>query len=189
LWRRFCPRDDHLLLQLERLRRSEVPPPYGKLLVHSSDMTPTIETFYQQPIHLRVVKRWLEQQVYFREVTLNLDADNRPVEYGVIRIYLDLFTEAARRLIVQGERPLGAILRSEAIAHMGWPNAFFRIHSESRLESLLCLKGAAELYGRHNLLLNATRQVLAEVIEVLAPVELPDATEIICTPIIPMTPS
>ena len=156
---------------MERLAGAEVPAPYRQLLVHSRDMTPTLETFYGQPLELRLLQREAEGGAYLREVVLLTRAGARPVEYGVIRIFLERFPARARRFILEERKPLGAILREEAVAHLGWPQAFFRAAADSRLSAVLELRRPEWLYGRRNLLLDAHRQVLAEVIEVVAPAD------------------
>src|ERR1017187_575247 len=92
---------------LRELKAEEVPQPYQGLLVHSSDMTPTLTNFYGQALLLRVLSRERQADSYKREVILWLAEDARPVEYGVIRIHLDRLPPAARRRGLQGQRPPG----------------------------------------------------------------------------------
>ena len=155
---------------LEELKGAEVPLPYQSLLVHSWDMTPTLTRFYGQPLRLRVFGREHVHNIYKREVILWLTEDGRPVEYGVIRIHLDRLPLSAQRLILQEERPLGDILQSEAIPHLSWPQAFFRLKADAHTGSALALSRPSLLYGRRNVLLDGSRQLFADVIEVLAPV-------------------
>jgi len=154
---------------LRELKGKEVPQPYRALLVHSSDMTPTLERFYGQTLRLRVLSRERQDDSYKREVILWLAEDTRPVEYGVIRIFLDRLPPAARRLVLQEQRPLGDILRGEAIPHLSWPQAFFRLKADAHAGAALGLRHAGFVYGRRNVLLDGSRRLLAEVIEVLAP--------------------
>jgi chorismate-pyruvate lyase len=168
----FYARSNSPMIALDRLAGEAVPEPYKALLVHSRDMTPTLEGFYHYRLALRPVDRELQDSAYLREVTLNLAESGQPVEYGVIRIFLDRFPARARRLILEEQQPLGGILRSEAIAHIGWPQTFFAAQSDSRLGAVLRLPRPSRLYGRRNLLLDGHRRILAEVIEVLAPAEL-----------------
>ncbi len=154
---------------LKELKGPQVPQPYRGLLVHSSDMTSTLASFYGETPHLRVLGRERRGDSYKREVVLSVTAGERPVEYGVIRICLDRLPPAARRLVLQEERPLGDILNKEAIAYLSWPQAFFRIKADARAGTALGLRRPRFLYGRRNVLLDGTRRLLAEVIEVLAP--------------------
>lgn len=159
------------MVKLETLHGDAVPQPYHSLLVHSSDMTPTLEKFHGQPLDLKLLNIEVQDTEYLREITLNLKDQSRAVEYGVIRIFLNRFPPRTKNLILEGRKPLGNILHSEAIAHLGWPQAFFRVQSDAHMEKVLRLKHPGPLYGRRNLLLDGRRHILAEVIEVLAPVE------------------
>ncbi|MBI5387962.1 MAG: hypothetical protein HZA90_25140 [Verrucomicrobia bacterium] len=171
LLERFYERTSLPVPTLQRLRDDEVPPPYKSLLVHSADMTPTLEKYHQDRLGLEVLRRVvLGSGEYLREVVLTLAGNSRPVEYGVIRIWLKRFPEAARQLVLEEQRPLGGILLSEGIAHVSWPHAFFRVEADAHIGSALRLQHAAPLYGRRNVLLNGSRHLLAEVIEILPPV-------------------
>jgi chorismate-pyruvate lyase len=170
LLERFYERTGLSLPALRELKAEEVPPPYRALLVHSSDMTPTLAGFYGQAPRLRVLSRELQDDSYKREVVLWLAEDERPVEYGVIRIFLDRLPPPARRLVLEEQRPLGDILQGEAIPHLSWPQAFFRLKADPHAGAALGLRHAGFLYGRRNVLLDGSRHLLAEVIEVLAPV-------------------
>ena len=151
-----------------------MPEPYRTLLVHSSDMTPTLTQFYGQPLRLRVLSSERQNSSYRREVVLCLAEDERPVEYGVIRICLDRLPPVARRLVLDEGRPLGDILQGEAIPHLSWPQAFFRLRADAHAGAALGLRRPGFLYGRRNVLLDGSRQLLAEVIEVLAPARKQD---------------
>ena len=169
LLERFYERTGLSLPAMRELKAKEVPQPYQALLVHSSDMTPTLTRFYGQTLRLRVLSRERQDKSYKREVILWLAEDARPVEYGVIRIFLDRLPTAARRLVLEEQRPLGDILHGEAIPHLSWPQAFFRFKSDAHAGSALGLRHPGFLYGRRNVLLDGSRRLLAEVIEVLAP--------------------
>ncbi len=159
------------LPRVNELRGEELPPPYKQLLVHSSDMTPTLEAFFKQAMSLTVLSREIQADSYLREVTLNLSKTGQPVEYGAIRVSLAHLPAAARRRVLEEQRPLGNILQSEAIAHMSWPQAFFEVQSDARIGTVLTLDSPAALYGRRNVLVDISRRLLAEVIEILAPVK------------------
>jgi hypothetical protein len=166
----FYSRAGRSFPQLQRLNKNEVPPPYDTLLVHNSDMTPTLERFYHQPINLAVLHREVEDGHYYREVILTRAMDARPVEYGVIHMCLPFFPPPAQLQILGEKQPLGAILRQNAIGHLAWPQAFFQARSDAHMKVVLELSQLGPLYGRRNVLLDGSRRMLAEVIEVLAPV-------------------
>jgi chorismate-pyruvate lyase len=166
---KFYLRADLPLPRLERLHPEEIPQPYKALLVHSADMTLTLEGFYGRPPGLRVLSRARQGEAYYREVALTLGRAGRPLLYGVIRICLDHLPSSARRRVLAEQRPLGDILLSEAVPHLGWPQDFFRAEADAHIRAVLGLGAPRELYGRRNVLLDGSRRLLAEVIEVLAP--------------------
>src|SRR4051812_16026294 len=88
----FYARAGQTLPPLTQIDAETVPEPYKTLLVHRNDMTPTLEKFHQRQIHLRVLGRRRNGNEYFREVVLLLDGSEQPVEFGAIKIYLDLVT-------------------------------------------------------------------------------------------------
>jgi hypothetical protein len=155
---------------VRELRGREVPQPYRSLLVHSTDMTPTLERFYRQRMGLTVLSRELQENAYLREVVLKRAKDESPVEYGVIRICLDHLPPPATRRVLEEQAPFGNILQTEGLPHMSWPQAFFCVESDAHMRVVLRLEQAEVLYGRRNVLLDGSRRLLAEVIEILAPV-------------------
>jgi chorismate-pyruvate lyase len=157
--------------RVDAISGEEVPEPYRRLLVHRHDMTPTLEAFHQEPIHLRVLARRHDREALWRQVVLTLDVSVRPVEFGAIVIYLQHFPPAARQEILEGWRPLGAILRDHGIEHQSCPSHFLRVTSDGVMNEALGLTEPKPLYGRRNVLRNGAGYELADVVEILPPVE------------------
>ncbi len=155
---------------LERVDGEVVPEPYKQLLVHHSDMTPTLEKFHQRDIHLRMLGRRKKGDHYFREVVLLLDGTDQPVEFGAIKIHLNRFSARARRQILEELRPLGHIMRECGVKHSSRPKAYLRLASDRFINEALQLTGANVLYGRRNTLLDPNERPLAEIVEILPPV-------------------
>jgi hypothetical protein len=153
-----------------RLDADAVPEPYHKLLVHSQDMTSTLERFYGGSLRLQVLGREHTGNTYTREVVLRIDRTARPVEYGAIRIHLRQFSAVVQQVILSEQHPFGRILDLEGIGYLSWPQSFFSVSAERHMSQLLGLEDAPALYGRRNVLLDGRRRLLAEVIEILAPV-------------------
>jgi hypothetical protein len=158
------------LPRLEKLEAEGVPLPYRKLLVHSTDLTPTLESYYRQDLALTVLSRWREGDTYIREVVLRLAGDGNKVGYGAIRILLNHLPAPAVARVLEEQTPFGSILQTEGIPHLSWPQAFFRAQADSHIEHALGQHQASFLYGRRNVLLDGSRRLLAEVVELLAPV-------------------
>src|SRR5436190_15632 len=95
----FYARAGLRLPKIERTSGEKMPEPYRALLVHGNDMTPTLEKHHAGEIHLRILGREERGDFYFREVVLQLDGTDKPVEFGAIKISLALFPPRARHLI------------------------------------------------------------------------------------------
>jgi chorismate-pyruvate lyase len=147
----------------------EMPEPYRSLLVHDSDMTPTLEAAYGETIHLRVLKHSLQGNVFSRQVLLVLEDDARAVEFGGIKIYLEHLPAAARRLVLEKKQPLGTILHTERVAHKSHPSAYLRVNADAVIREALKLPEPCVLYGRCNVLSDLSEKVLAQVVEILPP--------------------
>jgi len=155
---------------LQQVHGEEVPEPYKTLLVHQNDMTPTLEKFHGRDIHLRVIGRRRKGNKYYREVVLLTDGENKPVEFGAIKINLDRFSPERREEILEEKRPLGHILNERGVPHASRPKAFLRVASDKLINSVLDLTGAHVLYGRRNTLFDPENHPLAEIVEILPPV-------------------
>ena len=145
----------------------DVDEPYARLLVHKNDMTPTLEKYHNSKLHLDVLRQFSCGSTYSREVRLICDSTGEIVEYGAIMIFLDMFPENARRLIIDGEKPLGAILRDERIFHVSNPIAYFKVESDSVIQRVFNLNTRTHLFGRCNRISGVDDQPLAKIVEVL----------------------
>jgi chorismate-pyruvate lyase len=145
----------------------DIPEPYRNLLAHDRDMTPTLEDAYGGRIELRVLNHSLREDLLSRQIVLT--TEGKAVAFGAIKIYLQHFPPGARALVLEMKQPLGAILRSEAIAHNSHPAAYFRVHADKLINDALGLTGATLLYGRQNVLTDSAGHTLATVIEIMMP--------------------
>ena len=152
---------------LNQVEGEAVPEPYRTLLVHQNDMTPTLEKFHGSLVQLDVLGSRRTGSAYFREVILRLDGTNAPVEFGAIKINLDLFAPASRAQILAEKQPLGHILHKYNIPHTSRPRAYLRLASDKLISQVLELTGARVLYGRRNTLYDPQGNSLAEIVEIL----------------------
>jgi chorismate-pyruvate lyase len=152
-----------------RVEPEQIPEPARQLLVHDKDMTSRLEAYHKRKIHIRVAARLTRGQEYFREVALELDGTLEPVEFGAIKINLDLFPVEAREEILSETRPLGRILHHCHIEFSSRPSAYFRLASDDFIGGVLHLTGAHLLFARRNTLLDTWERPLAEIVEILPP--------------------
>lgn len=154
-----------------RIHGRGMPEPYRRLLVHDRDMTPTMEAAYDRRMNLRVLKYALDDEIFSRQIVLvpesKDDGREAPVVFGAIKIYLDEFPAQARELVLERRLPLGTILESQGIKHFSRPAAFFEVDADTSILAALEIAGPALLYGRRNILGNATGRKLAQVLEIL----------------------
>jgi hypothetical protein len=154
---------------VEAVDGRDVPEPYGSLLVHTKDMTPTLEAFHGDRIELRVLDRHLEGNAYSRLVDLTLIGSGAVVEFGAIMINLALFPPVAREIVLQGHVPLGTILGEYEIEHSSCPQAYIVIEPDVYIQQALDMDHQTPLYGRRNWLLTPDGQILADILELLPP--------------------
>ena len=152
-----------------RVEPAEMPEPYKSLLVHDGDMTSRLEAFHGDAIHIKLLARHTHENEYFREVVLLLNGVKKPVEFGAIKIILDLFPAEMQQEILKEHRPLGHILKQFNIAHSSRPKSFLTVSSDRFINGALKLNGAHALYGRRNTLVDPWDRPLAEIVEILPP--------------------
>jgi chorismate-pyruvate lyase len=157
------------LPQVESVAAESLPEPERTLLVHGNDMTSTLMAFHKSRLHLEVLRREMRGDYYLREVVLCLDTNNRPVEFGAIKIYLNLLPGPVRRSILDERLPLGQILKDCSVAYHSRPKAFLKVVSDDWIGRALRLNAPQTLYGRRNTLTDPEQRPLAEIVEILPP--------------------
>jgi hypothetical protein len=163
----FYNHDDLVLPPVEFIDGSTMPQPYRDILVHSSDMTPTLRDYHGVPITLEVVQAEMSKEYVMRQVVLHRSSDNAPVEYGAIGIQMEGLPPRVRELIREGKQPLGGILESEGVPHQSSPRAYFAIESDEHTGELLQVPPGTTLYGRSNVLTHSGGIVFADIVEIL----------------------
>lgn len=151
----------------------QLPAPFRELLAHEHDMTPTLEAYHGGTIHIDCLHMITGRGEMFREVLLRLDADNRPVEYGASRVFLQRLPDSAQALLHAGRMPLGTILQVCNCPHRGQVGGYFRIGRTAFFEQALGMPCPAFLYGRRNTLVTPDGAAIAEVCEILPPARGP----------------
>ena len=174
--RRFYGTAGLLALETTLVDPSEIPQPARLLLCHDTDMTPTLEAFFGDRIHLDVLRQEHGGEIMTRQVTLRLDSTDRPVEFGAIRIDLSGLAAPQKQMVRNGRQPLGAILNAFNTPHNSHPSRFFRITADALMLKCFSLEGPQALFGRCNTLSHESGEILADVVEVLPPLSVSDCS-------------
>ena len=149
------------------LTGQQVPGPYSEILVHDNDMTPTLERYYEDTVHVERRNVLNDDAVSTREVILRLDGNERAVVYGASRVFLDKLHPHARELLAEGRLPVGTILRICKIPHQGHPTGFFRVRPMPLFDDVFSQPCTASLFGRRNILSSPAGEAIVEVTEIL----------------------
>ena len=147
------------------VKPDEVEQPYRDLLCHEHDMTSTLSDFHGGEVELQIFEEGCDSECYFREVLLRVGA--KPVEYGLIRIFLGNFPEGLGSAITEGSKPLGTILNESGLEYFSRPGGFLKISGETFQPEFFPSSGGEFLFGRYNELIGAQEKVLARIIEIL----------------------
>lgn len=144
----------------------EVPRPYDQLLVHHEHMTTTMQAYHGRPVSLQVLARRKFDSWYGRKILLV--CDKRVVQFGIMRIRLDLCSAEVRQAILREDTPLGYILVQHDVLRYIEPLAFLRIIPDADMCGWFGLREPRETYGRLAVI-RCDHQPAVELLEVSAP--------------------
>ena len=127
---------------------AKMPAPFDKLLAHEHHMTVTVESHHNSPVDVKVLRREVSDTQYAREILLTRQSDGRVVQYGIMRIRLDLLPAAARQEVVSEGTPLGRILIQHNILRSVHLFSLFKITPGEVLQTWLNSGSDEPVYGR-----------------------------------------
>ena len=152
--------------EAEVIEPDTIPQPYRKLLVHTSDMTLTLERHFGGRVALRPLAIFSTDVWYFRRVLLALEDTGRPVEMGAIRIKIGAFSDRIRRQILDHEIPLGRLLREGGVKFQSLPRAFLAVRPNPEMMGVFWMREPLSLFGRRTeMMLDGAK--IGDVVEVL----------------------
>jgi chorismate-pyruvate lyase len=148
----------------------EMPDPYRSLLVHTHHMTVTVEQFYTDSVNVQVLESRQDAHEYTRKILLSLTGSGRVVQFGVVRIDLNLLTDRVRNQILAGTTPLGRVLIQNNVLRQVRPTSYVRVTPNSAMRSWFAMAADEPLYGRLGVI-DTDGQPAIEVLEILSPVD------------------
>jgi chorismate-pyruvate lyase len=126
----------------------DIPFPYRTLLVHTNDMTLTLERHFGGPLAVRALSTLTSGDWYLRRVLLAQEYSGRPVEMGAIRINLGALPESIRGQIRKNQIPLGRLLRDGHVDFESRPRAFLAVTPNPEMMGVFWMREPRTLYGR-----------------------------------------
>ncbi|MCY3006970.1 MAG: hypothetical protein NTV29_13490 [Planctomycetota bacterium] len=150
----------------------QLPEPYARLLNHAGHMTVTVEAYYQDSVDVRVLRSQTNQGDYCREILLSTHRDAKIVQYGIVRLHLELIPEPARSEILAESKPLGRVLIDRQILREVELFDLFLIACGPKLSELLAVPQGTLTYGR-TALIHCNHVPAIELLEIVAPVAAP----------------
>ena len=155
-------------LDYEVVPGDDFPEPYRSLLVHEHHMTVTVESFHGSRVNVCVLERWYGDPYYARKILLELQSTGRIVQFGLVRINLDMTSPEVRAAILAARTPLGRVLIEHEVLRRIEPVAFLKIRPNAAQLAWFGVERAEALYGRLARIL-CDGQPAIEVLEIVAP--------------------
>jgi chorismate-pyruvate lyase len=146
-----------------------VPPPYNELLVHCHHMTVVVEAFYGSPVDVRVLCSRRNEDEYSRKILLITQSTGKVVQFGLVRINLNLCPEPVREEILAGQAPLGRVLIRHNMLRRIEPITFLRVVLSADMATWFGVEPETVTFGRIGVIYSG-EQPAVEVLEILAPV-------------------
>ena len=147
---------------------NKVPEPYHTLLVHPHHMTVTVEKHHGGLVDVRVLERCRQGAWYARKILLALQGTNRVVQFGIMRINLDLCSDAVSAAILREDTPLGRILIQNNVLRRIEPTAYLKISPNGAMMEWFGLSAPLTTYGRLAII-HCDHKPAVELLEVVAP--------------------
>ncbi len=152
--------------KVEIVSPDRIPAPYRSLLVHTVDMTVTLERHFGGRVTLRPLSTFTRGRSYFRRVLLVQEYSGRPVEMGAIRMRLDAFGQRIQRQILKNMIPLGRLLRDARFRYESRVIAFLVITPNPEMMGVFWMREPHVLYGRRTEIIRNGSKI-GDIVEVL----------------------
>ncbi len=147
---------------------SQLPPTYHKLLAHNHHMTVTVEAHHGSLVDVEVLRRHETPTHYAREIVLRRQSDAAVVQYGIMRVRLDVFHPDVRAEIVAAQTPLGRILINHDVFRQIRLSALWGVEPGPTLQRCFSCDASRSTFGRTARIL-CDREPAIELLEIVAP--------------------
>ncbi len=123
---RFCPAE-------------EVPEPFRRLLDHEEHMTVRMEERHGSPLRLKIIEETSEGNWYARKILLLHGANDRVLQFGIMRFNFDWCSPEIREAIRRGDTPVGRILIEHDVLRRISTHALMKIVPNAELREVFGL--------------------------------------------------
>ena len=156
------------LARFEHRQGDRIPEVYQRLLNHSSHMTVTVESFYEEKVNVQVLRSESSNGYYCREILLSTHSASKVVQYGIVRLKLDLISQPARSEILAESKPLGRVLIEREILREVELFDLYAVACGPKLAEFFGVPQGTWTYGR-TAIIHCDGEPAIELLEIVAP--------------------
>lgn len=157
--------------EFESVETAHTPGTYRRLLDHNSHMTTTVEAYHGCSVSLTVLDRHFESPWYSRQILLSRTLDYRVVQFGIVRVNVDLLADHLREEIEEERTPLGRLLIQNNVLRRVKCVSLWRVKTRRVLTDLLRLREPETTYGRTAAIYFAGQRAI-ELLEIVSPCDV-----------------
>ena len=134
--------------EFQDVAANEIPSPFRELLAHDRHMTVTVERHHQSPVDVHVVSTRSTDESYSRNSLLVRQSDGKIVQFGIVRLNFDFFSDAVRREVERQQVPLGRVLIQHDVMRQVRLLNLYRVVAGPILARAMGIEPGSECYGR-----------------------------------------
>ncbi len=146
----------------------QCPDIYRQLLAHNAHMTVTVERRHGQQVDVQVLRDQVRDNDYQREILLRKQSDAAVVQYGIVRLKLNLISDRVREQILSRQIPLGRVLINNNVMRQVQLGALWKVTCGPALAEIFSVEEQTVTYGR-TALIYLDAEPAIELLEIVAP--------------------
>jgi chorismate-pyruvate lyase len=131
-------------------------------------MTVTVERYHESKVDVKVLDRLRTDTHYARKIILTRQSDGRVVQFGIMRIHLQVLSAAVRAEIESERTPLGRILIQHDVLRKIHLMSLWKIAPGEDLCRIFGLRTPTTTYGRAAVI-DCNDEPAVELLEIVTP--------------------
>ena len=160
----------HELGDFQEISAGQMPDAERVLLDHDQHMTLTIEAHHGCRVGVHVLETRQTATHYTRKIALQRKTDGVTVQFGIVRLHLDLLAADVFREIHDQRTPIGRILIQHNVLRNVRLLSLWQVRAGDELSAHFSLKRSSPCYGRTALIYCDTVPAV-ELLEIVRPDE------------------